>query len=419
MTDPSKSGTLLSIGVNPRQSTDKVAIDTLKAVYRLTQTTPLSQLGMMGSYRHLGELGFDDQRLRLLKNTSPKELEGQITAFGRDSKSLGLDPATAQQWQRLNTQLERAGIQIERTFIRGLTPLTPAFERLSGAFSKLLGGVFKSLENTGAIDKLATWLNDVSTQISSKPFAKDIGDLIGTIGTVGRAFVSLAEDLPSLVDTVHFIAHPVDSTESWFSKMWNTPDRLGKYAMIGDKQGYAKELQDLGASRDLPKGFLPFIWQRSGMSFNPADTSGRKGALQLPGDVLARYGVSDPSNTYQETMGALAYSSDLQGAYGGDTEKMLAAYLVGGQNKLNAIINAHPKDWRQNLPKDVQSYVSDWDKALKQSTPARPSADTAPAKDVAASSAARISMNTKASRVKIDIYNNTGGSAVAAASQLA
>ena len=75
----------------------------------------------------LGLTSFDVKRLR---DMQPEEREQQ-KRYLEDTTAFNLDPATAKQWQDLDTQLQRASGTIFTVLVQGLTSLTDPLKKLS------------------------------------------------------------------------------------------------------------------------------------------------------------------------------------------------------------------------------------------------------------------------------------------------
>ena len=71
------------------------------------------------------------QELRRLASLNAKELEDTIKDFERARKSLDVTDESNRQWQNFWYQLKESGQQLETSFIKNLTILTPQLQALS------------------------------------------------------------------------------------------------------------------------------------------------------------------------------------------------------------------------------------------------------------------------------------------------
>ena len=95
------------------------------------------------------------------------------------------------------------------------------------------------------------------------------------------------------------------------------------------------------------------IWAES--NFNPKAVSPKdaRGLTQFIPGTWARYGKGDPFDPSAAIDAQLAYNADLYKRFGGNTEKMLAAYNWG-ENR-----NALKSDlWKQTAPPETRDYVN-------------------------------------------------------------
>ena len=95
------------------------------------------------------------------------------------------------------------------------------------------------------------------------------------------------------------------------------------------------------------------IWAES--NFNPKAVSPKdaRGLTQFIPGTWARYGKGDPFDPSAAIDAQLAYNADLGKKFGGNTEKMLAAYNWGeNRNALKSDI------WKQTAPPETRDYVN-------------------------------------------------------------
>ena len=94
----------------------------------------------------------------------------------------------------------------------------------------------------------------------------------------------------------------------------------------------------------------------SGGNQNAVSSAGAIGVFQLMPATAAGLGV-DPTVLAQNIHGGILYLRQLIGQYGGDLQKVLAAYNWGPGNVNNAVA-AGGASWFMNIPSSVQRYAS-------------------------------------------------------------
>ena len=119
----------------------------------------------------------------------------------------------------------------------------------------------------------------------------------------------------------------------------------------------------------LPSGLLDSVWrQESDRGTNMWSPVGAMGDFQFMPKTAKAYGVKDPMNFEQSSLGAARMYGDLLKQYRGDTRKALAAYNWGSGN-LNRDITEHGADWLSFAPRETQNYVHDVLSRMPASTP--------------------------------------------------
>lgn len=344
--DVSKQSAFAALGVNPNQSTDQLAVATLKALRSKALATPINQLGVLQDSYNLGQFGVSTEDLRRLRGASASEFNAQVGRHGSDKAGLNIADDTAQRWQNLSNQLTRAGEQIDRTLVVGLGKLAGAdgpISKLSDAASKFLQTLLKSDDFKSSIDTITTWLDKFSGRISKPEFMSSVEQFTSDIGELAGA--------------VHGIVHPGDAFSDWWkgekdfvSRKWYTP--------TGQYRGY---LSDVDRRYGLPAGTMDSVFQtESGgrMTGVPNSSAGAIGPMQLMPGTAAQYGVN-PNDPHQAGDAAGHYLADLESKYKGDILKALAAYNWGEGNldKYLAQPGHQGASWASGLPGQVRSYV--------------------------------------------------------------
>lgn len=132
LTDASQRSNLIRAGLSEQDLRGKNAAQVSAAlIEKLKQRadqTPNSQLGNIVRALGLESLGIDEQTLRRIKDRPLSEIQQYHRDFEKDQRGLDLTPGQQTAWENLKIQLERASLQIENTFVKVLTPLTPKLE---------------------------------------------------------------------------------------------------------------------------------------------------------------------------------------------------------------------------------------------------------------------------------------------------
>lgn len=379
-TDPTKAWSAYALGAAPTGNTEKDAVRILQALRSKAQSTPTSQLGLL--QQQFGLSGVSTEDLRRLQTMSGGEFNQLLGSNRRDIGALGISDPTLKKWQDFNNQLERAGAQIFKVFVNGLTPLIGPLEHLSQGVVHFLEILMRKdgIVEQG-INKLAGWLDSFAGSLDSSQWQSTFEHFTSSIG--------------DMADLIHTVAHPLDTVGDWGGKklqgasQWLAPD---PGIVTSSKEEYRKYLGRLESKYNLPDGLLSQVWQKeSSSALYPMKSSraGAIGAFQFMPDTAKQYGIN-PRDPLQSANGAAQYLFDLEKKYGGDTNKALAAYNWGPGN-LDSTLAAHPKDWKKYLPDETRNYIGGGSNMVQAQSPG----------------------------VRIELYNNTGGNVGVAASQLA
>lgn len=349
-------GPLWSLGVNPNQSTEQVALATEKAVRALVLATPENQLGVLGQSRGLDQLGFNLDDLRREKHTSNAEHDAILGRYSRDKDATNVAPGIAEGWANFKTQMDSAAGRIFKVFVEGLAPLEGPLEKLSGRFVNLVQVL---MEKNGPIEKgisaVADWIDQFQGKIGKPEFVD--------------SFERILKSFSDFADKLDVIAHPIDSVLNGYGNNHSADgfaSTLGGWAqrmMAGFKgepvgvDEYKSYLGGLGQMNGLPKGLLERVFQQeSGGNLHPSiSAKGAIGAFQFEPGTAAQYGI-DPNSPMQSARGAAQYFAEHLKKYKGDVAETLASYNYGEGN-LDKVLKTHPSDWLRYVPKETQDYV--------------------------------------------------------------
>jgi hypothetical protein len=189
---------------------------------------PRNQIGTKAHALGLDNVISSEDIVRYLK-ASPEERNRQLGAYRSDVIGLNLDQKSQRSWQDFLTQMERAGLMIENTFVRGLTPLAEPLEKLSKSVADLIDSALGS-------GTLKEWINEAAGGVES--FAKFIGK------------PEFKQDVESFVSGIGTLAHSVADALRWLGIL---PEAKG---VAGTVPGPAGELPYGAGSPDtgLPRG---------------------------------------------------------------------------------------------------------------------------------------------------------------------
>lgn len=118
---------------------------------------------------------------------------------------------------------------------------------------------------------------------------------------------------------------------------------------------------------------LAIAQRESGFNNNAIGSAGEIGIFQLKPSTAAQLGV-DPTDPVQNIAGGVAYLAQLMRQFGGDTQKVAAAFNCGPTCVANAVA-AGADNWAAHIPSSTQAYVTGVTGSLP--TPTQPSTQTA------------------------------------------
>lgn len=418
------------------KDTAQVASELLPAIKKLLDKTPDASLAQTIKAYKLDQFISPEDAQRL-KATPASELASYQTQADADRKNLELSKEQQKAWQDLQVQFTRAGATIEAVFIRGLTPLAPAIENLSRAFTQAVADILSSPKLKEWIEDLANGIKWLATYISSGEL-KD--DFIKAATAIGEFAVGVSNIVSAFSDAITRI-------KSWFNGDIHLDQKTldeGANGPLTDDNVYAPGSPAFNEYRRLHPGQLPprpgasegglihksayyhFLnggfggdnrggfdtggpdavtpavlasveYQESGGKDLTNPNSGAAGYFQFMPETARQYGV-DVHDEQSSLQGARRYLNDLRTQFGGSLEKALAAYNFGPGN-LQKDIATYGDNWRAHLPDETKNYVSSIIGRLQGQSPTQQ---------------AKVQDKT----VVIRIDNNTGGNATVSASQL-
>ena len=349
------------------------------------------------------------QEFERIKNTPRQELGEYRENYRRDIHALELPQATAKAWQDLQVQFHRGAETLENVFIKGLTNLTGPLGHLSEAFTKLVEDVLASKVLREWIDDLAKGIKWLGDYIGSAEFRTDIIYFLEAVDRLGHKTIEFVEKVVTFIDTLadatlavkNFFTDPLGKIKEGGS---NGPPEEGNADAPGSysfqRRRHPEWFNDNGTLKEgIPGGagdWLPLMWRTTppipptpaptpeqklrfdelegGFKLPPgilnatmqaeshgdpnatSTTSSAKGQFQFLDATAKQYGVDNPRDFNQSSLGAAKYFQKLLDEFHGDLNKAVAGYTWGEGNVEKAVSDYGDK-WRRALPAEKERYV--------------------------------------------------------------
>lgn len=345
MSDPRKSWSLATMGVNNNGKTEDVAVNLLKAMRQRAKGTSDNMLGMQDT---LTGVGAGTQVWRVLHDMKDKEFDQLVTKNQRDVKGLDVGDATGKAWQDFTDQMHRAGTEIENVFIKKLVPLSGPLTNLSNAAVKLVGTIMDSHMLKDGINSLAGWVDHFAQTIQSGEFEASVKNFIDGVG--------------GMADKLKQLTHPKSWTDDAFVS-GSLPDMIANYIKFKGTPYEGMDPEMFGGGTSLANGgkkWFPTFHSRS-----------QDAALGLPEGTIRRLSGYDPEmfggggTAGEDRRNSIGkYIEGLEHKYRNWTDtddapsvaKAMAAYSMG-QSQFDSVLAAHPTDWQKNITPDAQRLV--------------------------------------------------------------
>lgn len=451
-TDLTKRWAFGAMGVNPEgQDAAGLASQLVRRAKALFDKNPTQQ----GADAYGLTQFFSMDELRRLHGSSQEEVDEAGRNYGRDRSGLAVDPRVLRGWQDFTQQMQRAGQTIENTFITGLVPLERPLADLSRSFTDVVSAFLKAPEIKELIGDATAGLENFAHYLGSPQFKEDVDSfeagfkrMVGWLHGVNTPWNdSKNAPIDPKGEDAHptklgrFLYHNFDrlrGADEWLTKTKNWLNVTGAHAL---------ETWD-AAKAGLPDGFAQKIFKQEA-GLNPDGSArisgaGAIGAGQLMPGTARVLGVN-PYDASQNISGSVHYMSLLLKHYGNDQAKAAAAYNWGIGN-VDKDIAAHGDQWAKFLPAETTKYIAAFGDTLATPKPIDPKAaaiaflkahpmdETAGSHGMSKKDWDKMSFDGKTSAwdwanktlkrvnagpVKVEIHNNTGGSAVVSASQAA
>jgi hypothetical protein len=365
---------------------------------------------------------FSMEELRRMGATGDTEWNRTKGQYRNDVGAFAVDPAVQSKWQDFVSQLDRAKMSIENTFVKVLAPLEPSLQKFSDDIVRLVTAfmgshdVGKWIESLGAsLEKAADYLGSDEFLRKLESFGAGMAQLAEKIGTVlgwfgvtgspgdtsgasprdryggagggggGRAFGdsgapggASTADMPTSWTYRPGYKHPLTGAP-WVSNEQGDPlgDTRGimpsirRWGMgigmsqigldeMGRPQGDV--LTNLEKWQNLPAGLLDHIWaQESSRGTNP--DSKRENSAHALGD----FQITPAFAADYGVTDRLSFDQSATGAARGLRHYLdefhgdlqeAVAAYNAGPGNVEGAIQQYGNAWLQHLPAETQNYVS-------------------------------------------------------------
>ena len=356
----------IGAGDEARMDNADLSADVMRRARQMWRSGP--QTAQYAQAMGLSEF-FSMEDLRRLGAMSDQDAAQAGSGFSRDRASMAVPDDVQRQWVQFATQLRRAGLQIEATFVRNLAPLTPGLKQLSEGVTRVIESFMGSKGIKEAIDKLGSWISSPELQgairgfadwLASPQFTADLREFASDIGLLAKETVGALRWFHLIPDsdeqqaaerkTTEEAAQSPDVIERAQARMkllGSTPsdDAMKQmFGAAGAKYGVPPELlwNVYGAETDHGKGSL-------------ISSKGALGLMQLMPKTAKELGV-DPLIPAQAAEGAAHQLSNLYSQYH-DWRKAVAAYNWG-QGNLDKDISEHGGEWEKFIPKETTQELA-------------------------------------------------------------
>lgn len=425
--DPRHRVDLMAAGVNDikGKSTYQISNELVQSIKQIADQTDKNQLGAAYTARHINAF-MSLQDFQNIKDAPASEVLNAGKNAQHDMRSLDLTKQQQKAWSDLSIQLHRAGETLETMFTAKLTDLAPQIGHLSEAFTKAIGDLLSNPNIGKWIDDLAGGVKWLGDYIGSAGFRTDIDHFVDGVGNMASAVGDVFTTLKSWID---WWKGDVRGTGGV-----NGPIRDDNPNAPGSPE-WKKRQDEIARSH----GVAPddFSW------LHPSTWGHQQSNGQLPRGVRNNNWLN---LSYVPGQGA-AGSDGRFGVYStpeagiAASENQLLRYQASGLDTIGKIISR----WAPPSENDTAGYIADIARQTGKDPNARfdvRNKDDAAALIAAmarhetgrtidpqvvqrgvgqALSTAPVAMNQggRAPMATVVIHNNTGGSAVVAASQLA
>ncbi|MEG2265235.1 MAG: lytic transglycosylase domain-containing protein [Acinetobacter sp.] len=425
---------------NPNQDPAKLLPEMIRSARDIFVRNGSTQQGAE-AYGLTNFFTLDD--LNRFKNMSDAEIDAMAKQAQKDTQRLQLTDQQLKQWQDFNVQLDRSSASISNTFIRGLAPLTPELTKLSDAFSGAIDTVLKSPELGKWIDGLSSGIRKFSEYLVSPDFKTDVKDFMEGVEKLGRVIKkvigwisgdssisaddiksssSILSDKPATDPKTGQSYTPgsdndpnvwpwLKAVRGFFDKSENQPEQHAQAAKRKPQDKYDRYFEEAAKKYDLDPRLLKAVaGAESSWNKNAVSRAGAQGLMQVMPFNFKR--GEDPFNPRDNIMAGARTMAWAKGQAGGDSVEMLRWYN-GGKNRGSKENREYPSRVRDQ-------YLALYGHQSADGVKAAVANQISPQGNGKTDQILQqILDNQKRSNAQgMVVYNNTGGSAIVASTQI-
>lgn len=425
---------------NPNQDPAKLLPEMIRSARDIFVRNGSTQQGAE-AYGLTNFFTLDD--LNRFKNMSDAEIDAMAKQAQKDTQRLQLTDQQLKQWQDFNVQLDRSSASISNTFIRGLAPLTPELTKLSDAFSGAIDTVLKSPELGKWIEGLSSGIRKFSEYLVSPEFKTDVKDFMEGVEKLGRVIKKVigwisgdssisADDIKSSSSILSdkAVTDPktgqsytpgsdndpnvwpwLKAVRGFFDKNENQPEQHAQAAKRKPQDKYDSYFEEAAKKYDLDPRLLKAVaGAESSWNKNAVSKAGAQGLMQVMPFNFKR--GEDPFNPRDNIMAGARTMAWAKAQAGGDSVEMLRWYN-GGKNRGSKENREYPSRVRdQYLALYGHQSAGGVQTTVANQIPPQGNGKTDQILQ-------QILDNQKRSNTQgMVVYNNTGGSAIVASTQI-
>lgn len=359
------------------RSTAQVGTELIMQLKKIADQTPDQQLNQVLTARHLDQF-VSLQDFERIKATSYGEL-GQLTRnFSGDQGLLGLDPKTQLAWANFNSQMSKAGAELETVFIKGLVGVAGPLEKMSHDVVNVVAAFGNSEGFKKSVDLIDQGIESFEKYLGSKEFSNDVQTFAGAMGKLADVVKWLNQPAPLASKILGFDNEKNTKRANiwgyqlpdWAQNVLGfdtsgpaAPQLPGSGLLSGGLRAGRGGTADGGGSTGRydsgsisPDDLLGLVRKLEGSGDTAVSPTGAIGRYQIEPGTAEQYGA-DPSELYEPAYNkqvAKAILADLIKKYHGNVDEILAAYN-GGQRRGNYLRDTGDQS---GLPNETQGYLN-------------------------------------------------------------